>query len=304
MICNNKAGRKAVKAASSVISFTVLAALVLLTAFTAYAVWDSWQIYEAADKAQYAVYKPTVKSGGKTFAELQAANGEVIAWLCVYGTNIDYPVTQCEDNMKYVNTNAQGEYSLSGSIFLDAENSNDFTDFNSILYGHHMEKHAMFGEIGNFSDKNVFASHEYGNLYVNGENRGIEFFAFVHTDAYNMAVFKANVKDNHQEYLDNLLSNAVHKRDADVSAEDSLILLSTCSSASTNGRDILVGKITRETYKDRFEKTEPGERKTIDIEESFSLCESAFIPAIIILAISVAALILIIYLRRKKRGEP
>ena len=160
--------KKAVRTANSLVNFAVLAAILLLLAFGCYALWDSNQVYNAANAAQYEIYKPTAADEGKSFGELQAINPEVFSWLTVYGTNIDYPVTQGGDNMKYVNTNAEGSYSLSGSIFLDYENSRDFSDFNSILFGHHMEKQAMFGEIGLFSDKDYFNARLYGSLYYNG----------------------------------------------------------------------------------------------------------------------------------------
>lgn len=240
-----------VRAADNVINFIILTVIILLLTFAGYALWDSNQIYQGADKSQYAIYKPTVVNQGKSFRELQAINPEVFAWLTVYGTNIDYPVTQGKDNMKYVNTNAEGLYSLSGAIFLDYANSKHFTDFNSILYGHHMERKAMFGEIGSFADEDMFNARQYGNLYFDGKDHGIEFFAFIHTDAYDGAVFTPNVKGaERQEYLDNLFATAIHKRDVEITVQDRLILLSTCSSNSTNGRDILVGVISDEIYED------------------------------------------------------
>ena len=240
-----------IKILDSIVNFAVLTTIVLLLAFAGYALWDSNQIFQGADKSQYAVYKPTALDQGKSFKELQAINPEVFAWLTVYGTNIDYPVTQGQDNMKYVNTNAEGQYSLSGAIFLDYMNSKHFTDFNSILYGHHMERKAMFGEIGEFADKDMFDAHEYGNLYFDGKDHGIKFFAFIHTDAYDGAVFTPNVREEiRQAYLDNLLATAIHARDMEITVQDRIILLSTCSSSSTNGRDILIGIITDETYED------------------------------------------------------
>ena len=244
-------GRKAIKIINSLLNYIVIIVVVLLTAFAVYALWDSHQLHKAADKSNYAAYKPTEENEGKSFLALQAINSEVTAWLSVYGTNIDYPVTQGATNMKYVNTSAEGLYSLSGSIFLDCRNSNDFSDFNSILYGHHMAKQVMFGEIGDFADRNMFDSRRYGNLFFDGEDHGIEFFAFVRTDAYDSAVFTPNIQEAHRsEYLDGLYAKTVHKRDVGVTTEDRIILLSTCSSNSTNGRDILVGKITDETYED------------------------------------------------------
>jgi len=244
-------GRKTIRATNSLINTALLVLIIALIAFAGYALWDSNQLHQSADKANYAVYKPTQADGGKSFKELQTVNPEVFAWLTVYGTNIDYPVTQGEDNMKYVNTNAEGQYSLSGAIFLDYENSKDFSDFNSILYGHHMAKKVMFGEIGDFADKGKFDAHKYGNLYFDGENHGIEFFAYLHADAYDHTVFSANVDDYaRQEYLDNLLDKATHTRDIGVTIEDRIVLLSTCSSDSTNGRDLLIGRISDEVFDD------------------------------------------------------
>ena len=298
------AARMAIKGANGVVDTIVLIAVILLTAFAGYALWDSGQIYQAASKTEYALYKPAAENGGKTFQELQAVNPEVIAWITVYGTNIDYPVTQGPDNMKYINTNAEGQYSLSGAIFLDCENSRDFSDFNSILYGHHMEKKAMFGELGGFERENTFDTHPYGNLYYNGADHGIEFFALVYADAYDYELFTANVKGaERQAYLDDLLSKAVNKRELGVTTDDRIILLSTCSSESTNGRDILAGRITGRTYVDPFAapKTSGGAaRPGVDSRDGLMQQISA---ALLLLALILAALLAlsIIAFRRRKR---
>ncbi len=249
------AARRAIKVLSELVDFVLLVVILLLLGFACYALRDTEQLYRAAGRLQYAAYKPAeADAGNNSFRELQALNDDVFAWLTLYGTNIDYPVAQGEDNMKYINTNAEGLYSLSGSVFLDCANSNDFTDFNSILYGHHMENKAMFGPIGDFSDKDMFNTHRYGNLYFNGKDHGIEFFAFLHTNAYDRALFTANITGEKERLalLDDLLARAIHRRTIDVTIEDHIVLLSTCSSGSTNGRDILVGKITTETYEDPF----------------------------------------------------
>jgi len=251
-------GKKAVSIANSIVNLIVLAVILLLAAFGCYALWDSDQIYQAADAARYEIYKPTVEDEGKSFGELQEINPEVFGWLTVYGTNIDYPVAQGIDNMKYVNTNAEGDYSLSGSIFLDCGNSRDFSDFNSIVFGHHMEKQTMFGEIGLFADQSYFDARSYGNLYYGSKDHGLEFFAFLHGDAYDTTVFTAGIqgREAQQRYLDDLLDKAIVTRDIGVTAEDRIVLLSTCSAESTNGRDILAAKITDELYADAFELNE------------------------------------------------
>ncbi|MCL2122313.1 MAG: class B sortase [Clostridiales bacterium] len=246
--------RKAIQVVHSIIDYMLLTVIVLLVAFAGYALWDAEQLYRDADRANYAVYKPTAENEGKSFQELQELNEEVFAWISVFGTNIDYPITQGQDNWKYVNTSAEGRYSLTGSIFSDYRNSQDFRDYNSILYGHHMARNVMFGQIGSFKNKAVFDEHRYGNLYFDGKDYGIEFFAFLHTDAYDTGIFRANLvgEEQRQAHLDYLLAKAMYYRDIGVTTGDHLLLLTTCSADSTNGRDVLVGRITEQTYADPF----------------------------------------------------
>ena len=258
-----KIGKKTVRLTHELVNIALLIFILLLLVFACYAIWDTAQVHHEADASRYDLYKPTEENEGASFQELSDINPEVFAWLTLYGTHIDYPVAQSDNNQKYINTDAWGEYSLSGAIFLDYKNSPDFSDFNHILYGHHMEKSTMFGEIGSFTEKSYFDDHRYGSLYYGGKEHGLEFFAFMHTDAYNSFVFSANIllEDMQQDYLDNIYEIAMHIReDVPVSISDRIVLLSTCSESTTNGRDLLVGKITDEVYADPFYE-EPAEWK-------------------------------------------
>ncbi|MCL2589223.1 MAG: class B sortase, partial [Oscillospiraceae bacterium] len=210
----------------------------------------------AASARQYERYNPTIESDGPSFADLQAVNPDVFGWLTVYGTNIDYPVVQGQNNMRYVNTDARGQHSLSGAIFLDSRSDPNFSDFSSIVYGHHMENRVMFGEIAEFTDRSYFEARRYGMLYFEGREHGLEFFAFVHADAYDTTVFRNQITEpkERQAYLDMLLQIAMHTRpDVQVTVNDRIVLLSTCTPNSTNGRDILIGKITNNVSNDPFQ---------------------------------------------------
>ena len=252
-------GRKAIKITHIVVNIFVLIAILLLLAFGSYAIWDSNQVLSVADSANYAIFRPSDEDEA-SFHELKAINPDVFAWLTVFGTNIDYPVVQGEHNMYYVSRDARGNHSLAGSIFLDAESCQEFTDFSSILYGHHMARGAMFGDIELFVDREFFDARRYGMLYFNGREHGLEFFAFLHTEAHNNAVFRVAIEgqDAQQAYLDTLMRMAIHTRDdVQVTTDDRIVLLSTCSEASTNGRDILIGRITDEIFEDQFYTESP-----------------------------------------------
>jgi len=298
--------RKIIKLTDSLVNMTVLVIILLLVAVAAYAMWDSGLVYSAADATQYAIYKPG-EEDSISFSQMQEINPEVIAWLTIYGTSIDYPVTQGTDNMKYVNTNAQGEYSLAGSIFLDHINDPLFQDFNSILYGHHMEKQAMFGEIEAFGDKNFFDSHRYGSLYYAGKEHGLEIYAFLQTDAYDAGVFTPRMQgqDARREYLRNLLEKSAHIRSIEVTAEDHILLLTTCSPSSTNGRDILVAKITDELYDDLFiaeATSDKAEQVSVDQQPSLWGRIPGWLKILFpVLLILLAAVTVYIVRRKRKR---
>jgi len=232
----------------------VLLAILLLLAFGTYAIWDSSQMHSAASSVRYQMYRPSAEDEA-SFAELRAINPDVFAWLTIFGTNIDYPVVQGQDNIRYVNTDARGRHSLSGALFLDSRSSTNFLDFSSIVYGHHMENQVMFGEIAMFAQRSYFEARRYGTLFFDGSEHGLEFFAFVHADAYDTAVFRTRITEpeEQQAYLDMLLQRASHIRpDVPVTIDDRIVLFSTCAPDSTNGRDILIGRITEETSSDPF----------------------------------------------------
>jgi sortase B len=298
-------GIKAVRLANMAVNTAVLIVILLLLFSGAYALWDAEQLYSDADSKQYEIYKPSDKEGSKSFEELRAINPDVFAWLTVYGTHIDYPVTQGTDNMQYVNTDPEGNSSLSGAIFMASGSSSDFTDFSSILYGHHMEKEAMFGEIGLFEDKGYFDEREYGSLYFDGKEHGLEFFAFLSADAYDAQVFRTGIRDNEEgkAYLDMLLSRAINTRDIGVSESDRIVLLATCGTGATNERDILVGRITYEIYPDKFAKAE-GKRLPV-ADRLIGLWESLPIWAriAVIAGIAVLATLILIILCKKRRRK-
>ena len=234
------------------VNLAVLILLLLLLVYGSYSLWDSNQVFQAADANQYAMYKPSVEET-ESFEELQAINDEVIAWLTIYGTNVDYPVAQADNNSKYVNTDIKGKYSLSGALFLDYQNAPDFSDFNSIIYGHHMDKQVMFGGIEYFGDKTYFDDRRYGSLFHGGREHGLEFFAFMHVDAYDFTVYNVTVTDDgRQAFIDNLYEKATNTRDIGVTIDDNILLLSTCTSDSTNGRHILAARILDETFTNTF----------------------------------------------------
>ena len=244
--------------ATDVVLYVILFSALLLGAFS---LWEARQTYGAADTGAYTAYRPEGEDMGR-FRELRAINPEVIAWLRIDGMPVDYPVTQANDNEKYLNTGAEGQFTLSGSLFLDYRNSPDFSDFNSVVYGHDMEKRRMFGSLREFADPGVLEEHSRGSLFFQDREHSVEFFALVLTDAYDAVLYSLDVP--HEEraaYIAGVLDKAVAVRDCAVSGEDRLVLLSTCTEEITNGRYVLMGKLTGESAAAEAAQGESGPEK-------------------------------------------
>lgn len=244
-----RAGRWLVALVDAAVDRVVLVFLILMLALGVYCLYDSSQVYVLADAVQYNAYKPEVEDS-PSFAELRSRNADVVGWLTVNDTPIDYPLVQGPDNRKYLDRTVEGEYRLSGSIFLDWRNDPRGTDFNTIIYGHHMEQEKMFGSLSDFGDAAYFDAHPYGNLYLQGADGqwrdwGLEFFAVILTDAYDFELYTPAVdREFRGAYLHHIYDIALHRREMDVGEEDRLVLLSTCTTEITNGRYLLVGRLS------------------------------------------------------------
>jgi sortase B len=227
--------------------------LVLAILYSGYALWDTYMIYKsAAVDSELLKYKPNTDNGdapNPTLSELQEINPDVCAWLTVDDTNIDYPVVQGRENTEYINKDVYGKFSLSGSVFLDCRNANDFSDYYSLIYAHHMSGKVMFGELPEFMETAYFQTHTRGTLSTPDHTFEIEWFACIQTDAYDFNVFLPygyETDEAKEELLTYLKEHATQYRELDhLTTDDQIIGLSTCSDTTTNGRVLLFGRMER-----------------------------------------------------------
>ena len=94
----------------------------------------------------------TPEAIAESFEELRALNPDTVAWLTLDGTAIDFPIVQGEDDMTYINTDVYGNFSMSGSIFLDSNCDPSFREPYALVYGHHMSDHVMFTDLDLYKD--------------------------------------------------------------------------------------------------------------------------------------------------------
>ena len=246
-------------------------------------------------------YNPIDHHEEKGFYQLQQNHPDVKGWISIDGTHIDYPILQSEDNVKYLDHNAFGDYVVTGSIFLDYRFKADFTNFNTIIYGHHVPTGDMFGDIKKFTDKDFFENHRYGTIFYNGEEKELEIFGILEVNAYDMTIYRPlsdNVEEN-QAYYQYLLTKATNKRDVSVTSEDKICLLSTCFVDVTNGRHILLAKINPV-----FKKTQKNNNHIpmIHHQQSF-VFKWIFYVVLLLLAVIIILLVILIFLLRDRKKD-
>ena len=115
-------GKRIVRTLSRTVDNAVLLALLVTLVVACFAFWDTHQVYVAAEASHYDTYKPSGENT-KSFEDFRAINSDVIGWITVYDTRIDYPVLHSSTpNEEYLSKNAMKEWEGSGSLFIDHAN--------------------------------------------------------------------------------------------------------------------------------------------------------------------------------------
>ena len=186
-------------------------------------------------------------NNGVNFTELQKINPDIYAWIKIPNTYVDYPVLQTDgDDSFYLNHNYKKEYEFAGSIYTEKLNSKDFSDPNTVLYGHNMLNGTMFCTLHNFRDPNFFASNPYIYVYMPDRTLTYEIFsAYEYDDRHILYSFDFSDEDVFADYLEYATnpteSMMCNRRNVEVTTDDKIITLSTCLDNIDTSRYLVQG---------------------------------------------------------------
>lgn len=170
------------------------------------------------------------------FKALQAQNPDVYAWISIPGTAIDYPILQsADDNSYYLNHTIDKAEGLPGSIYTENLNAQDFTDNNTVIYGHNMKNGSMFADLHKYSDNLFLEENPYILIYTKDQALKYQIFAaYISDDKHILNSYDFTDKAVYQSYLNDIFAirdmSAVINRELEVTGEDRIITLSTCNS--------------------------------------------------------------------------
>lgn len=185
---------------------------------------------------------------------LRAVNPDIVAWIYIPDSPVNYPVVQGQDNQEYLHKafdGSTGWLASAGTIFLDSNNASDFSDRNSALYGHHMNDGSMFASLSDWQNNDEFNSHRDIYLLTPQGNYRLKTFAMVKTtgtDALVQTTFSS--EESYRSYIQDKLDRSVVTQEGDVLGASGItqsMLFSTCEYSQADGRAVLFAAVVETT---------------------------------------------------------
>lgn len=221
---------------------------------------DNEQIYKRVEKDALQTpkvpedalhFEPEPEQIPIDFASLWEKNSEIYAWIEIPGADISYPIAQrWGDDEYYLNHTIEGKAGYPGSIYTESINSQDFSDFNTVIYGHNMKDGSMFHNLHLYEDENFMKEHPEVIIYTPEKIYRYEIFAaVVYDDRHLMNTFQYDLPEERQRFLDSIYNTKdlrnKYNQEIEVSVEDHILTLSTCMGNEPDNR-FLVEAVLRD----------------------------------------------------------
>ena len=182
-------------------------------------------------------------------------NEDIIAWLEVPETEVNYPILQSKPDMEedfYLEHNLDGSGGYPGCIYIQKSNEADFSDAVTVVYGHNMKNGSMFAGLHSYENREFFDTNNEFHIYTPTTAQTYRVIAAVNYDDRLIPAYFHNFASTSdvKDFLDNIYSLEENERnhfyqDKGIEATDHFVVLSTCSSSSSN-RWIVVGILDKD----------------------------------------------------------
>ncbi len=236
------------KALILIVKIVVIVFLLLLIVFSSVKLYEyNKGKFENRTLAEQVVEKQPTDEKKITvdFDALLAKNRDVIGWLYCENTPINYAVVRAEDNSFYLRRGIDGQYSHSGSLFADFRNAPDFTDINTVIYGHNMNNSEMFGTLIKYKEQKYFDSHPEFLLITPSASYTVSLIAGFEEKSTPEFYEKLVSFGNAEEMINGFIEKSTFKSDYAFSENDRFITFSTCTDDYSSVRFLLVGKLSQ-----------------------------------------------------------
>lgn len=201
---------------------------------------------ESADEAAQEEVKESLipVSMDIAYDELRNINDHFTGWIYYEPLELSYPIVRGNDNDYYTHYTFENEQNSSGAIFLDFLNKPDYSNYNTIIYGHNMRNGTMFGSLKQLlNDTSIQEENPYFYVFTEDKAYMYEIFAVYVTTADSHTYDLISNEEEQGTYLEYIYNSAAWTSDIEVKASDRIATLSTCHGLHTNNRTVVHGKL-------------------------------------------------------------
>lgn len=210
---------------------------------------NSTQIPEYIDESD--PLNPNFQIASIDWAGLKEENSDICAWIQFETLDqINYAVVQGTDDSYYLKHTINHTQNSAGSIFIEAQNKNDFSDMNTIIYGHNMKNGSMFGLLRYYKEASYYAGNEYFWIYTPQGNFRYKIFSCYEPMAVSETYsWWDSPCDEYTDYLSKIQSYSKYSTGVSVGPKDKIVTLSTCTSRGSDYRFVVHGKLVYSSVK-------------------------------------------------------
>lgn len=193
---------------------------------------------QAAEEEYHVKMQPSVTVD---VAKLQREHPDIVGWIRSEDTTINYPVVQGQDNDYYLHRLPDGRQNSGGTIFMDFRNSDDFSDWNTIIYGHNMKNGSMFGTLTDYNSQEYFEKHPVMFLFTTDGTYRIELLAGCLVPADSELYTVPESEEGRDMVIQAAMKRSTFRSVAKPESGERIVTLSTCSYEYEDARYVLIG---------------------------------------------------------------
>ncbi len=250
---NNKKGNKGRKIIKAIFIIIFIISIVLLALYIYKSYKDKKDNQNILDNIEINTEEVTEEKTERMLQieELKKENEEVIGWLEIAGTNINYPVCQAKDNDYYLNHNYKKEESETGCLFLDKDFDLINGSSNYLIYGHRNKQGLMFEDLIKYSKEDFYKEHKQIKFTTEKEDATYEIISVFKSRVFyknEQNVFRyyyfvnADTEEEYNNFVNESKKISIYDTGTTATFGEQLLTLSTCEYSQENGRFVVIAK--------------------------------------------------------------
>ena len=206
-------------------------------------VFASWQLinyfltYEKVEQQEEELHQ---KISLSSLDQFQKQYEDMVGWIKIENTKVDYPIMQATNNEFYLTRNYKGEKLRAGSIFLDYRNDPSLSDRHSIIYGHDLRNGSMFGQLHQYEELSFANANRQFMIELGNERLTLEVFSAYQTTTDFYYIETEFTNESYEQFIETIKNKSVITYDGNLNVNDQIITLSTCVSDNQSDERFVV----------------------------------------------------------------